>query len=460
MSYLDVSQSKLRLFAGARHLALISFLLFQWQALAFVQDNSNSFRFFNLGDTITMSSGSEQNRWRLAGFNQHKSLTVILSERLLVKTAADVNKAEVNKRLSRLCGCETSIQQLYVSPLFHYYLVSYPAATTALGQMVQVEKLPQILLVQPDILQQAAEPITQQSVRQMANIWPRKTKFHIDSSGAKVQPEIGNKNLVSINLSKVLQLEKYWARTRGENVSIAVIDDGFMLGHTDLSHIRLLFSYDADHQILDAQPKTAADRHGTQLLGLIMGQHNQQGPDGIAPAANLIAIRQTRQWTSQTLLALSLAERAGADIINCSWHSEQLMEPVADVINDIAASGRNGLGLPVVIAAGNRGKRLAENETESSIAAAIVVGTLHPSGRIAKFSNYGPAVDVFFPGVALLTTGKQGSYTRVSGTSFSAALVSGYLALLMAQDKNITLKKINQNLTEINWNIGNIHERK
>ena len=62
-----------------------------------------------------------------------------------------------------------------------------------------------------------------------------------------------------------------------------------------------------------------------------------------------------------------------------------------------------------------------------------------PDSLAASFSNYGrEQVDVFAPGVDILSTVPGGGYERNSGTSMAAPVVTGVAALLMAYYPTLT----------------------
>jgi subtilisin family serine protease len=224
-------------------------------------------------------------------------------------------------------------------------------------------------------------------------------------------------------------------------VKIAIIDDGFDLQHADLQHVKQVFTYDIENNSTQTQSRNFYQQHGTQVAGIIFAEHNQLGIDGIAPKAGLIAIRQPSSWTSKTLLSFQLAQIAGADIINNSWHTRHLFEPIADVVNDLAVNGRNGLGVAVVFSAGNSGLELPALSSEALIDKAIVVGAIGKNGQRLASSNFGDSVDFFTYGDSALSTSNHNKYKDFGGTSLSTAVTSGMLALVFSQNEKIPLKQ-------------------
>lgn len=247
------------------------------------------------------------------------------------------------------------------------------------------------------------------------------------------QPDVAQKRIKETkkaqDIVKKYDLQNIWKTTTGKGINIAIIDDGFNLKHEDLKGVHLLFSYDVDTKTLTSDPRSKLDIHGTQVAGVIFARHNGIGIDGIAPDANLIAIRQTTNTTSDTVLAFSVAKEAGADIINCSWNSPVLLEPVYDVIKSVSKE------IAVVFAAGNSGKEIKLLSTEASIPEVITVGATQ------KYSNYGKVVDIKIPS-GLETTRRNGSYGMFGGTSSTAPVISGLLALKMAQNRNKPLNEL------------------
>lgn len=179
---------------------------------------------------------------------------------------------------------------------------------------------------------------------------------------------------------------------------------------------------------------------------MLFAAHNGIAPEGLVPAASIVAIAQPDTWTSQTLQSFYLAYLAGADVINCSWHSRWLLEPVVDVVNELAIAGRQGKGTAVVFAAGNEGKQLTAHMHEAGIEKAITVGAHDKAGQPLPTSNFGSMIDFWVFGGRTISTDQSGSYASFAGTSLSAAIVSGYMALLFSQDQTLTLQQAQQQL--------------
>lgn len=98
-------------------------------------------------------------------------------------------------------------------------------------------------------------------------------------------------------------------------------------------------------------------------------------------------------------------------------------------------------GIPVVVAAGNSNID-ACTQTPAAVAEAITVAASTSKNTRAKFSNFGPCVDIFAPGVDILTATtaqrSRNGWNFASGTSFAAPLVSGVSALLLEKNPSWT----------------------
>ncbi len=332
---------------------------------------------------------------------------IIVGNRVIVKVSKEINREQIKRispeiaHLKKLAGLKNT----------DYYQFEIGENTDVFRFCLEISQEQGILFAQPDLLQD-------------------QKRFQRFQHGPQIR------------LTK-RDLRAIWKKTRGKGINIAVIDDVINLNHEDLRETKLVFQYDLDKKILDTLSGNRTDSHGTKVAGIIFAQHNDFGIDGIAPEAGLIAIRHTGTWTSDTVLSFYIAGLAGADIINCSWNSHFLLEPVADIIKDLVHHGRDGKGILVVFAAGNEGKELTLQTTEASLPDVITVGS-GIRGKKRKYSNYGELVDFYVDDV-LLTTGDTG-YRHFRGTSASAPVISGLLALILSQHPSADIEELTNSL--------------
>lgn len=375
-------------------------------------------------ETESVTKGTYRFKSKLLGRRQ-APFTVQVAHRLIVKVDKRFNKESLKQTHVAVSG----VSSLFEMQSANYFLLDL-SETESLAKLIKFfAKLDGVYLVQPDILQ----------LKQAAQTKPKQHdhKFLRKAKGEYVPP-------VYI---EQLSIEKLWQESKGRGVKIAVIDDGFDLSHADLRHVKPVFAYDLHSQTLDAQSENK-EQHGSKVLGVIFANHRTNDIKGIAPRADLIALRHVDTWTSKTLISFNLAKLAEADIINASWHSQMLLEPVADVVNDLAQHGREGKGVAVVFAAGNQAKEILPLSIEGALEKALVVGASDNQGQLLPFSSYGDSVDAYLYGGNTITTGSKGEYIQFGGTSLSAAVASGYLALLLSKDPSLSLQDLNKQLVQ------------
>lgn len=414
-------------------------------AVSYAAIATPTLRFQNFGQTL-QAEPLGTNDWLLS--NGHRVYT---NGSVIVKTAARITSEQLQDAYPWIAEA----QLLFDAQRFRYFKLTPTGASLTQQRLDDLAITPDVLLVQPDMLQ----------IRQPASVSPANTtreevEAALASSGQTKNKPSANAGMNSIEpaLSNAgpgspferylrdLQLTPAERQSQGQGVRIAVIDDGFNLAHPLLSNVNLVFQYDVMHRALSSN--TEDSQHGTAVLGVLFAQTPQlvkadlqkAYPLGLAPQAALIALAQTDTWTSHSLVQFQVAQLEQADIVNCSWNSLFLIEPVADAMNTLASEGRKGLGAAVVVAAGNEGLKLTPHSIEASVSSAITVGATNARGDPLPLSNSGPLVDIWTYGGSLPSAATKGGVAAFGGTSAAAAVVSGISARLLSVNPTLSLE--------------------
>jgi subtilisin family serine protease len=195
--------------------------------------------------------------------------------------------------------------------------------------------------------------------------------------------------------------------------------------------------------------------HGSHVAGIIGAvRNNGVGVDGIAPAVKFMMIRAVPDGDERDkdiANAIRYATDHGAQIISMSFG--KAYSPYKSAVDD-AVKYADAHGVLMVHAAGNDGQDLSVGHNYPTPIYLdggrpqnwIEVGASSWKGGdslAANFSNYSQQlVDVFAPGVDILSTVPGNHYERDSGTSMAAPVVSGLAALLMAYYPNLSANDV------------------
>jgi len=225
-----------------------------------------------------------------------------------------------------------------------------------------------------------------------------------------------------------LRLPQAHALVRGMNVTIAVIDSGVDVKHPELAN-SVADSFDA------LGSKEGPHTHGTGIAGAIVAHAKLMGS---APEARLIAIRafgagsKGAESTSYVILrGLDYAAEHGAQIINMSFAGPK--DPLIE--RGIAATAARGILM--VAASGNAGAKSPPLYPAANPNVIAVSGT-DAQEKLFAASNRGNHIAIAAPGVDIFLPAPDEKYQITSGTSFSAAYVSGVAALML--ERNPALK--------------------
>lgn len=182
--------------------------------------------------------------------------------------------------------------------------------------------------------------------------------------------------------------------------------------------------------------------HGTEMAGAIAAVgNNKKGIAGVAWKTQIMTLKTfsaAGQGSSDKLAAaVKYAADNGAKIINASWSSKIIEDPVLEAAVDYAYAK----GVFVVAAAGN-GNNDASLYSPGNMKNVFAVGAADKKDKKTPFSNWGERVDLMAPGVEIRTTKMGNAYSTTNGTSVAAAYVSASAALLFAYDATVSNEEI------------------
>ena len=201
--------------------------------------------------------------------------------------------------------------------------------------------------------------------------------------------------------------------------------------------------------------------HGTFVAGVIAAlRGNGPGPDGVADHVEIMTLRVVPDGDERdkdVALAIRYAVDNGADIINMSFG--KYFSITRGILDDAVryAGDHNVL---MIHSAGNEADNL--DLTEHYPSAILADGSRVPnwitvgatSNILNKefcgiFSNYGAEnVDLFAPGVNIISLAPENKYEMGDGTSFSGPVVSGVAALVWSYYPELTALQLKDILLE------------
>ncbi|MBT2540505.1 type VII secretion-associated serine protease mycosin [Streptomyces sp. ISL-44] len=256
-----------------------------------------------------------------------------------------------------------------------------------------------------------------------------------------------------------LRAEEAWGTTRGDGVTVAVLDTGVDDSHPDLAG-RVLEGHDLIGMGAGRGDRSWA-RHGTAMASIIAGHgHGSgQGVLGIAPQAKILPIRvileegdpgraQARDSKGGALAdGIRWAADHGADVINLSLGDDS-DSAHHEAGEDEAVQYALTKGVVVVASAGNGGESGDRVSYPAAYPGVIAVTAVDRRGKKAKFSTRNWYATVSAPGVDVVIADPDRSYYEGWGTSAAAAFVSGAAALVKAAHPDLSPAQIKKLLED------------
>jgi subtilisin family serine protease len=267
-----------------------------------------------------------------------------------------------------------------------------------------------------------------------------------------------------------------WDTTQGEDVVVAITDDGTDWDHVDLadniwSNGDELGGNGLDDDLNgfiddvrgwdfvsnDNNPDHAGtDNHGTHVAGIIAARtNNAVGIAGTAGRVQLMPIRfygSTAAWTSTLVFnSFKYAIDNGAKIVSTSYNVDGFVGDPTYVaaINYIYNAG--GLHF------NSAGNTSTLNPARQVYDQTLYIAATNSSDARSSFSNYGTGIDIAAPGEAIYSTLPNNTYGSQSGTSMATPNAAASAALVWAAHPTWTRDQVAAQLLGVADNIDGIN---
>ncbi|NJQ17972.1 S8 family peptidase [Streptomyces bohaiensis] len=298
---------------------------------------------------------------------------------------------------------------LGIAPMFVYGTVRNGfAATLSAEQLAAVREVPAVTAVEANAVVEA-EPA------------PASDLFlPPDGTAAERSAPAGESWGLDRIDQRTLPLDgRYEVSGTGRGVTAYIVDTGLDFDHEEFGG-RAVAGYDA---VDDGRAGADCHGHGTHVAGIVGGASH-----GVAREVDLVSVRildcDGRGSTAGVLAALDwvAAEAQQPAVLNASVGGGA-SRTVDEAFDAVAARGT----LPVVSAGNN-----ARDACDASPAGAervFTVGATDREDRPAGFSNVGRCLELFAPGVDIVSARLGGGTVAMSGTSQAAPHTAGVAAL-------------------------------
>jgi len=213
------------------------------------------------------------------------------------------------------------------------------------------------------------------------------------------------------------------------NVNVYIIDSGIG-SHADLNRVA--------HVNFAGGRNDDCHGHGTHVAGTASARDNTSDVVGVAPGAKLIGVK---------VLGCNGSGSTSGVIKGVDWVTANAAKPavanmslgggVSQALDDAVVRSADR-GIFYALAAGNSGADACNSSPARAGAGTnngiMTVAATDAADKEASWSNYGSCVDIWAPGVSVLSTKRGGGTTTMSGTSMASPHVAGGGALYLSNN--------------------------
>lgn len=211
------------------------------------------------------------------------------------------------------------------------------------------------------------------------------------------------------------------------NVNVYIIDTGIG-AHQDLNKV--------NHVNFAGGPNNDCHGHGTHVAGTASARDNDVDVVGVAPGARLTGVKVLScSGSGSTSGVIKGVDWVTANAVKPAVANMSLRGGVSQALDDAVVRSANS-GVFYALAAGNDGADACNYSPARAGAGTnngvMTVAATDSNDQEASWSNYGICVDIWAPGVSILSTKKGGGTTTMSGTSMASPHGAGGGALYLS----------------------------
>jgi subtilisin family serine protease len=236
-----------------------------------------------------------------------------------------------------------------------------------------------------------------------------------------------------------LPLSRSYAAVRSVGVTAYVLDTGIRTSHGDFGG-RARYGWDF---VDNAATGGDCNGHGTHVAGTIGG-----ATYGVAKDVRLVAVRVLDcEGYGRYSQIIAGVDWVTAHAVKPAVANMSLGGPPSPALDDAVRRSVES-GVTYAVSAGNDNVD-ACTQSPARTPAAITVGATDRNDVRASFSNYGRCLDLFAPGVQIVSAGNSSDSATAtkSGTSMSSPHVAGAAALVLSANPRATPAQVQASLS-------------